>query len=35
MQQPELPLIPFIDGWETVEEMEAPLAFRRATSSRR
>ena len=23
MQRPEIPLVPFIDGWETVEEMEA------------
>jgi 3-oxo-5alpha-steroid 4-dehydrogenase len=25
MQRPELPLVPFIDGWETVAEMEAAL----------
>ena len=32
---PEIPLITFIDGWETVEEMETALGIPRATSSRR
>lgn len=27
MQRPEIPLITFIDGWETVEEMEAALGI--------
>lgn len=27
MQNPEIPLITFIDGWETVEEMEAALGI--------
>ena len=27
MQMPEMPLIQFIDGWETVEEMEAALGI--------
>jgi succinate dehydrogenase/fumarate reductase flavoprotein subunit len=27
MQMPEMPLIKFIDGWETVEEMEAALGI--------
>jgi succinate dehydrogenase/fumarate reductase flavoprotein subunit len=27
MQRPEIPLIKFIDGWETVEEMEAALGI--------
>ena len=27
MERPEVPLIPFIDGWETVEEMEAALGI--------
>jgi 3-oxo-5alpha-steroid 4-dehydrogenase len=27
MERPEFPLIKFIDGWETVEEMEAALAI--------
>ena len=27
MEMPELPLIQFIDGWETVEEMEAALGI--------
>jgi len=27
LQRPELPLIKFIDGWETVEEMEAALGI--------
>ncbi|TGD88172.1 FAD-binding protein [Mycolicibacterium sp. CH28] len=27
MQRPEIPLITFIDGWETVEEMEAGLGI--------
>jgi 3-oxo-5alpha-steroid 4-dehydrogenase len=27
MEYPELPLVPFIDGWETVEEMEAALGL--------
>jgi 3-oxo-5alpha-steroid 4-dehydrogenase len=25
MERPEFPLVPFIDGWETIEEMEADL----------
>jgi succinate dehydrogenase/fumarate reductase flavoprotein subunit len=27
MEYPELPLVPFIDGWETVEDMEAALGL--------
>jgi 3-oxo-5alpha-steroid 4-dehydrogenase len=27
MEYPEMPLVPFIDGWETVEEMEAGLGI--------
>jgi 3-oxo-5alpha-steroid 4-dehydrogenase len=27
MEYPELPLVPFIDGWETVEEMETALGL--------
>ena len=27
IEQPELPLVPFIDGWETVREMEAALGI--------
>ncbi len=27
LQRPEMPLTPFIDGWETVEEMEADLGI--------
>jgi 3-oxo-5alpha-steroid 4-dehydrogenase len=27
MEYPELPLVPFIDGWESVEEMEAALGI--------
>jgi 3-oxo-5alpha-steroid 4-dehydrogenase len=27
MEYPELPLVPFIDGWETIEEMEAGLGI--------
>ncbi len=27
MQMPEMPLIKFIDGWETVEEMETALGI--------
>jgi 3-oxo-5alpha-steroid 4-dehydrogenase len=27
MEYPEIPLVPFIDGWETVEDMEAALAI--------
>lgn len=27
MQRPDMPLCPFIDGWETVEEMEAALGI--------
>ena len=28
---PEMPLIKFLDGYETIAEMEPPLAFRPAT----
>jgi 3-oxo-5alpha-steroid 4-dehydrogenase len=27
IEQPELPLVPFIDGWDTTEEMEAALGI--------
>ena len=27
MEHPEFPLVPFIDGWETIEEMETGLGI--------
>ena len=35
MQMPEMPLIKFIDGWETVAEMEAALGHPRGQASPR